>query len=160
MDAQDFEASRMPAKDVPRTGEMIARLPKIASHHPAVLIGATYWHPLVEFLEQMASEGTISRADLELVLSSPTISRKPCDSFSGARHRAPACPPRVATVPLARRDPAERPLRLETVEVLSPLAAPAVREVAMPPSPQTRSKPSIRIAPGFGARRATTSTAL
>jgi uncharacterized protein (TIGR00730 family) len=37
-------------------------------HFPVVLIGTEYWRPLIALLEQMATEHTIARADLELVL--------------------------------------------------------------------------------------------
>jgi uncharacterized protein (TIGR00730 family) len=37
-------------------------------HFPVVLMGTSYWQPLVEMLERMADAGTISRGDLELVL--------------------------------------------------------------------------------------------
>ena len=37
-------------------------------HFPVVLIGTEYWHPLVDFLNRMATEGTIDRADLSLLL--------------------------------------------------------------------------------------------
>ena len=35
---------------------------------PVVLVGADYWRPLVDFLGQMAEEGTIDSADLQLLL--------------------------------------------------------------------------------------------
>jgi len=37
-------------------------------HFPVILIGKDYWAPLVVLLDQMAREGTIALADLELVL--------------------------------------------------------------------------------------------
>jgi len=37
-------------------------------HFPVVLIGAEYWQPLVTMLDRMAIEGTIARADLDLLL--------------------------------------------------------------------------------------------
>src|SRR5262244_2389946 len=37
-------------------------------HFPVILVGRDYWAPWVTLLERMALEGTISTADLELVL--------------------------------------------------------------------------------------------
>jgi uncharacterized protein (TIGR00730 family) len=40
---------------------------KVASF-PVVLMGTSYWRPLIELLEKLAAEGAIDRCDLELVL--------------------------------------------------------------------------------------------
>jgi len=37
-------------------------------HFPVILFGTDYWQPLVELLKDMATAGTIARADIELVL--------------------------------------------------------------------------------------------
>src|SRR5207248_6448876 len=37
-------------------------------HFPVILLGTSYWQPLVVLLEDMAAGGTIGRADLDLVL--------------------------------------------------------------------------------------------
>lgn len=41
---------------------------KKVEHFPVILIGKVYWGPLVEFLNRMVADGTIDRADLQLML--------------------------------------------------------------------------------------------
>jgi hypothetical protein len=41
---------------------------KKIEHFPVVLIGSSYWQPLVELLNRMAVEGAIDAADLQLML--------------------------------------------------------------------------------------------
>ncbi len=41
---------------------------KKVQHFPIILIGVSYWTPLVEFLTRMVAAGTIAAADLELML--------------------------------------------------------------------------------------------
>jgi uncharacterized protein (TIGR00730 family) len=41
---------------------------KKVEHFPIILIGVSYWRPLVAFLHRMAVDGTIAREDIELLL--------------------------------------------------------------------------------------------
>ena len=41
---------------------------KKIEHFPVVLIGSSYWQPLIELLNRMAAEGAIDAADLQLML--------------------------------------------------------------------------------------------
>ncbi len=41
---------------------------KKIEHFPVVLIGSSYWQPLIELLNRMAVEGAIDAADLQLML--------------------------------------------------------------------------------------------
>ena len=64
-------------------------------HFPIVLIGSTYWQPLLGLLNHMAAEGTIERDDLRLMLVTDDldeavrhIERHAIEPF-GLRRRAP-----------------------------------------------------------------------
>jgi uncharacterized protein (TIGR00730 family) len=69
-------------------------------HFPVVLIGVDFWRPLVAVLDAMAAEGTIGRADLDLLLVTDDL------DAAMAHLRAKAIVPfglRLARTPRARR---------------------------------------------------------
>jgi uncharacterized protein (TIGR00730 family) len=46
---------------------------KKISSFPVVLMGISYWQPLIEFMHKMAEEGTISKQDLSLFLMTDSV---------------------------------------------------------------------------------------
>jgi predicted Rossmann-fold nucleotide-binding protein len=53
---------------------------------PVVLIGCRYWQPFADLLQHMASEGTISPADLDLLLITDSVTEAQAHIHRYAAH--------------------------------------------------------------------------